>query len=371
MVSELAGPLARRLAARLDAQLLRSRSAPGTEQVLERILAVQAQDHRGARLAIRARSGLTGVSDVEDALTRRRSAVISWLNRGTLHLVAADDYWWLHPLTTPRTRPGNDRRLRQLGLEARDVDRGVDTIVAAVTEHGPQTRTELRAALDGAGVRTEGQALVHLLAAATLRGHIVRGPTRQGQSAFVRVEAWLGRAPDRLDEPEALARVARRYLTGHGPATADDLAKWAGITLRRARAGFQAVADECIEYPDGLVDLAERAGTSAGRRSFRMPTPSLLGPFDPVLHGWVDRSLVAGAHRGIVTTNGLFRPTALVGGRVVGTWGLADGRLRLKPLEPIAPGALRALAREGLAVLAFLGLPGTGMEVEPVRGQDP
>lgn len=108
-----------------------------------------------------------------------------------------------------------------------------------------------------------------------------------------------------------------------------------------------------------------------GATSVRMPAPSLLGPFDPVLHGWVDRTLVAGAHRGIVTTNGLFRATALVGGRVVGTWGLADGRVRLRPLEPIGPAAQRGLAREGRAVLAFLGLPESPMEVEPVGGQDP
>ncbi len=370
-MSDLEQLLARRLAARLDAQLLRARTASSTEQVLERILAVQAQDPRAARLAIRARSGLSRVSDVDEALTRRRRAVISWLNRGTLHLVTADDYRWLLPLTTPQVRPGNDRRLRQLGLEGKDVDRAVGTIVAAVVDHGPQTRAELRAALDGAGVPTEGQALVHLLAAASLRGHIVRGPVRAGQSAFVSVEAWLGRAPDPLEEPEALARLARRYLTGHGPATAEDLAKWAGITLGRSRAGIQAIGDECIEYSDGLVDLAERTGARPGRPSTRMPAPSLLGAFDPVLHGWVDRSLVAGPHRGIVTTNGLFRPVALVGGRVVGTWGLADGRLRLRPLEPIAPAARRALAREGQAVLSYLGLPQTAMEVEPVGGTGP
>jgi hypothetical protein len=348
----------------LDAQWLRTRPATSTEQVLERILAVQAQDPRGARLAIRARSTLAHVSDVDDALTRRRTSVISWLNRGTLHLVAADDYWWLHPLTTPQLRPGNDRRLRQLGLGSREVEQGVDVIVGALASYGPLTRTELRTALDAAGVRTEGQALVHLLTAATVRGHIVRGPIRGGQSAFVEAEAWLGPAPEPLEETEGLARLARRYLAGHGPATAADLAKWAGITLRRARAGIDTIGGECVPGPDGLVDLADRSSSTSNGR---MPPPRLLGAFDPVLHGWLDRSFLVGAHRGIVTTNGLFRPTALVGGRVVATWGLADGRLRLKPLEPIDPAARRALEREALSVLRFLGLPESAMVAEPVK----
>ncbi len=354
-------PELRRRAARLDAQLLRTRSASRTEQVLERILAVQAQDPRGARLAIRARSRLTTVSDVEDALTRRRSVVVSWLNRGTLHLVGADDYWWLHPLTTPQVRPANDRRLRQLGLGRGTVDRGVAAIVGAMEGGDPRTRSELQVVLAEAGVPTEGQALVHLLVAATLRGHIVRGPQRGGQSAFVGVGAWLGPAPDPLEEPEALARLARRYLSGHGPAAAADLAKWAGVTLGRARAGLDAIRDECRVHPDGLVDLEERAGPDPGRR---LPAPRLLGPFDPVLHGWVDRSPLVGAHRSVVTTNGLFRATALVGGRVVGTWGLNDGRVRLRLLEPVEASAARALAREARAVLDFLGLPETPLTVE-------
>ncbi len=361
MVPDPPEPGARLWAARLDAQLLRTRQASSTEQVLERMLAVQAQDPRGARLAIRARSRLTDVSDVEDALTRRRSAVVSWLNRGTLHLVAADDYWWLHPLTTPQVWSANNRRLGQLGLEPRTVERGVEVIVGAVAAYGTRTRSELRAALDAAGVPTEGQALVHLLVAATLRGHIVRGPVRSGQAAFVEVAAWLGRAPDPLDEPEALARLSRRYLSGHGPATAADLAKWAGITLRRARAGLDAIGEECRPHPGGLVELEVRRDPAAGRR---MPPPRLLGAFDPVLHGWADRSVLVGPHRGIITTNGLFRATALVGGRVVGTWGLTDGRIRLRLLEPVGAADEQELARDARAVLSFLGLPDTPLTVE-------
>ncbi len=358
-----------RSAARLDAQLLRTPSASSTEEVLERVLAVQAQDHRGARLAVRARSRVGDVAEVDDALTRRRSAVVSWLNRGTLHLVRSEDYWWLHPLTTPQLRTGNERRLGQLGLDRHQVDLGVETILAAVRAEGPRTRDELRVALDVAGVPHEGQVLVHLLAAATLGGHLVRGPVRAGQPAFAEVESWLGPAPEPIEEPEALSRLARRYLAGHGPASASDLAKWAGVTLGRAREGFRSIRAECRELGDGLVDLDGRwrRGAGPGRR---MPAPRLLGPFDPVLHGWADRSPLVGPHRGVVTSNGVFRATALVAGRVVGTWGLAEGRVRLRLLEPIAPAAERALRREAEAVLAFLGLPPAPLAVSPAGGGD-
>jgi Winged helix DNA-binding domain len=53
-------------------------------------LAIQAPDPRGARLAIRARSAGLSASDVDSALARR-SLIVTWLNRGTLHLVRAED----------------------------------------------------------------------------------------------------------------------------------------------------------------------------------------------------------------------------------------------------------------------------------------
>jgi Winged helix DNA-binding domain len=314
------------VAARLRAQLLTDRSARSPLEVVRHLLAIQAQDGRGARLAIRARS--TGVvsADVDRALAARE-LVVSWLNRGTLHLVAAEDYLWLHPLTTPRLASGNVRRLRQEGVSARQAERGIDVVAQAVAE-GPQTRAALRGRLDAAGVPTAGQALVHLLAAATLAGHVVRGPMIGSDQAFVSVEGWLGSRPRPTDRVEALARLATRYLAGHAPASAEDLARWAGITLKDARTGLASTFE---------AEVPARAGG--------LPAPRLLGPFDPLLQGWVSRTPIVGAHRSVVTTNGLFRPVALVGGRVVATWSLEAGVVRVSPLEPISDGPAVAARR--------------------------
>jgi Winged helix DNA-binding domain len=289
-------------------------------------------------------------ADIDDALAQRR-LVVSWLNRGTLHLVTPDDYWWLHPLTTPQLATGNARRLEQEGVSPAQAERGADLVVASVTRQGPQTRAQLRDLLDDAAVPTQGQALVHVLVKATLRGGIVRGPMVDGEQAFVAVPDWLGDPPVPLDREEALARLARRYLAGHGPADAHDLAKWAGIPLGQARRGLEAIAAEVVAHDDGLVDLADRD------RPRDLPPPRLLGSFDPLLHGWVSREPFVGEHRHVVTTNGVFRPVALVDGRVVATWGLADGAVTIRMLEPVAETVTAALRKDAAAVLRFLGLP--------------
>jgi len=245
---------------------------------------------------------------------------------------------------------GSERRLRQEGVDARQAVRGVELIVKAVTDDGPQTREQLRRRLETAGVPTAGQALVHLLGVASTQEAVVRGPMIGAEHAFVAVEHWLGPAPPVLDRGEALATLVRRYLSGHAPAGPADLAKWAGIPLGDARAGFAALDDDLVPVGEGLL-------ASAALADEPLPAPRLLGSFDPLLHGWMSRQPVVGRHAGIVTTNGIFRPVALVGGRVVATWGLSGGRLTVAPLESLSPRSRRALSVDGADVLRFLGLP--------------
>lgn len=343
---------------RLTAQQLSGPPAASPEAVVERLLAVQAQDPRGARLAVRARSTGVLAADVDAGLTNRRSLLVTWLNRGTLHLVRAEDYWWLHPLTTPQLATANRTRLRQEGVSEAQAARGVDVVAEQVATLGPRTRAELRDALVEAGVPTAGQALVHVLFAATLAGHVVRGPLRGAEQCFVDVGQWFGPAPEPLDRPEALARLARRYLVGHGPADARDLARWAGLTLGDARRALAGIADEVVEDEHGLVDLAGRE--VAGD----VPVPRLLGSFDPVLLGWESRDAVVGAHRGIVTTNGLFRPFAMVGGRAVAIWRLVSGQLTIRLLEQVRRADLAALEADAIEVQRYLGLPARTAAVE-------
>jgi Winged helix DNA-binding domain len=345
------------LAERLAAQRLSDPTARTPEEVVGQLLAVQAQDPRGFRLSIRSRSvGLTA-ADVDAALSERRTLVVTWLNRGTLHLVPAEDYWWLHPLTTPQLMTGNYRRLSQEGVSRRAADRGVAIIREQVKTRGPRTRDELRTALDDAGVRTQGQALVHLLFAAALGGDLIRGPMRGTEQCFVAAEDWLGAPPTQLDRPVALARLARRYLAGHGPADAGDLAKWAGITVGDARNGLRAISGELVERQDGLVDHPDNELPPP------LPSPRLLGAFDPLLHGWASREFVVGSHAGIVTTNGLFRPFALVNGKVAATWRLERGRITLNCLQRIQRTDIQALEKDAADVLRFLNLPSTAMTV--------
>jgi hypothetical protein len=328
--------------------------------VVRALLAVQAQDLRAARLALRARSAGLSAAAVDAALTSERSLVVAWLPRGTLHLVAAEDHTWLLGLTAPSQEAGARRRLGQLGVTPGQADRAVDVIQRALASNGPQTRAELAGRLEVAGLRTQGQALPHLLAVAARRGVTVLGPVRDdGTQAFALTRDWLGASPplpltgERRDA--ALARLAHRWLAAHGPATAADLAAWSGLPLRDARAGLAAIDARAVAVE--LVDLRDRPPPP------RRIGPRLLGAFDPYLMGWKDRGFaVAPEHaRAVHPGGGILRAAATADGLVVGTWTLRRGprgvAARVRPFAELSPAVVRALEAEAADVARFEGNP--------------
>ena len=316
------------------------------------------------RLAVRARSEGLVASDVDRALDERR-LIITWVNRGTLHLIRAEDYPLLQALTTPPLWTSCRTRLRQTGVGDK-ADRGVEVVARALGD-GPRTRAELRDALDSADVPTAGQALIHILFYASLRGVCVRGPMREKEHAFVSTRDWLspamgpGWTPERTSpqfvseevhpgpsRDALLGELARRYLVGHGPATDADLARWAGISLGDARTGLKKIARRTVDLGDGLVDLRKREDPAP------LPPPRLLGAFDPLLLGWESRDQVVGGHKLLVTNNGLFRPFALVKGRAVSTWRLPKGEVEIEHLENVTKKATKELEADAAAVESFL-----------------
>jgi hypothetical protein len=333
---------------RLTSQLLAGPPTGDAVSVVGHLLAVQGQDPRGHRLAIRARStGLTA-ADVDAALTDDRSLVVTTLNRGTLHLVRSDDYPWLQALTAPGMLTVGARRLAQEGLSESMVERGMSVIADSLADDGPLTRGQLRERLATAAVPTQGQALVHLIMLASLRGLVVRGPMIGREQAFVLVADWLG-APAPVDRELALAELARRYLIGHAPAGDRDLARWSGLPLGEVRSGLGAIASELDARPDGLLALRGHP------RAAELPPARLLGPFDPVLLGWVSRDELLGANKVVVTVNGLFRPFALVRGRAVATWRMPAGEVILEPFKPLSRSVAAALRADAREVVRYLG----------------
>jgi hypothetical protein len=250
-------------------------------------------------------------------------------------------------LTTPPLRTSCVRRLRAEGVAPELGERAVEAIERALADEGPLTRHQLRERLEAADVPTHGQALLHLLFLTAVRGVTVRGPMVGKEHAYVLVRDWLGE-PQPVEREAALAELARRYLVGHAPADDRDLAKWAGLPLRDARAGLSAIGAELVEREDGLVHLARHPPVA------EVPAPRLLGAFDPVLLGWTSRDSILGPHTHLVTLNGIFRPFAMVKGRAAAKWKLERGKVAIEPLGRVTKAAMTSLEADATDVERFM-----------------
>jgi hypothetical protein len=281
--------------------------------------------------------------------------------RGTLHLIAAEDYGWLVPLVLePRTANAH-RRLRQEGLASDEWESAVRAIERMLARHGPLDRSAIAERLRRRGIRAEGQAMAHLLWLAAARGVLCHGPDRGRDRCFVLVRDWLG-TPQRMDAEAASTELAVRYLAAHGPSEPADLAVWSGLTLSEARRSWRAIADRLVEVQtSGRTRWRLRsADPAAARRTVR-----LLPAFDEYILGWSDRGMsVPAEHRKSINRGGgWIRPVLLVDGRALGTWsstGTPDAlNVEVRAFVAAAPWIRRAVDAEAADVAAFRGVRAT------------
>ncbi len=306
---------------RLAAQRVAAPSGTAAE-VVAWMGALQAQDLPAAMTAVALRTASGSRAGVEAALDAGQ-VVRSWPMRGTLHLVDAGDLRWMLALTTERLIARAAPRRAALGIDPPMIDRARDLARGALA--GCRlTRAELLAIWDDAGLLGVPQRSYHLIWHLAQTGTLCWGPLHGGEQQLVLLDEWVPPQPP-LEREEALGRWALRHLTSHGPATAADFAWWTKLLAADVRAAV-ALARPHLERID--VDGVEHwmgTGTAAALASHRDAAESvhLLPAFDEHLLGYGDRGAVLPAehaHRVVPGGNGVFLPTVVAGGQVVGTW---------------------------------------------------
>ena len=301
---------------RLTAQGIDAPAFETPAHVVRHMLALQAQDFPGAKWSVGLRTTGASDADVEQAIADRE-IVRSWPMRGTLHFAPAEDLGWMLSLTRDRMVKGAAGRHRQLELDEASFATAARIAEKELAKSEVISRTALLAAFDAAGLSTAGQRGNHLLWYLNVTGLLVFGPLDGKQHSFVLLSDWVrsGRA---LSGDEALAEFARRYFASHGPATDRDFAWWSSLTLTEARRGLAAVAHELERLELDNTIYYHRAGLEpAADGVFALPG------FDEYLLGYQDRSAPLApdlSARIVPGGNGVFLPTIVVNGEVVGTW---------------------------------------------------
>lgn len=288
-------------------------------QVVAWLGALQAQDYLGVKWSIGLRLSDAVEADIEQAIADK-TIIRTWPMRGTLHFVAAEDVRWLLKLLTPRVIAQTAGRYRQLELDEATFARSKELFAQALQGGQQLTREEMLQCLEKANISTAGQRGYHMLMRSAQDGLICFGVPQGKQQTFTLLDEWIPAAKS-LERDEALAELAQRYFTGHGPATIADFAWWSGLTLTDARAGLEQVkAQLSQETVDGQTYWLSPDTPAIAQQS---PTAYLLPGFDEYLLGYTDRSAVLEpihAPKIVPGNNGMFMPTIVIEGKVAGTW---------------------------------------------------
>jgi len=326
-------------------------------ELVRSMLGLQAQDYAGVLWSIGQRVPGATQASVERALANG-DIVRSWPMRGTLHVVASDDLGWMLAITRRRTATTMARRQAQLELSSRDLAVAADVARSALHGGGILRRPDLLAAFETAGISTAGQRGYHLLLHLAVQAVIVFGPVDGKHQTFTLFDEWI-RDSRVLEGDDAVAEFARGYFRGHGAATDRDFAWWASLPLSEARAGIAAagLASQLVEGETYYLDPEVEAGSSSD-------TALALPGFDEYVLGYNDRSVVVPAliaDRVIPGNNGLFRPTIVIDGQVVGTWSRTERAtaitIELDEFSPLDAHSRELIEREFARYAAFMGKP--------------
>ncbi|MGV3510106.1 MAG: winged helix DNA-binding domain-containing protein [Sphingobacteriaceae bacterium] len=278
--------------------------------------AMQAQDYNMAKWAIGLR--LPGSTDesIEQAINDA-SIIRTHILRPTWHFVSADDIRWMMELTAPRIRPVMNSNNKLLGLNQQIFDKS-NSIIEKALAGKYLTRAELMAELAKEGINTSDLRASHIMFNAELDLLVCNGPMRDKQFTYALLDKRVPKG-NTLSREEALAELAKRYFTSHGPASLADFSWWSGLSLTDSKLAINLTQHLMQNEVVGETDYWFFA-TSYSEKSTK--SLRILPAFDEFLISYKDRSASVNKlySAEAMTNNGIFKPIIVLNGEVVGVW---------------------------------------------------
>ena len=298
---------------------------------------MQAQDFNSAKWAIGVRLGECREIGI-DAAINQGEILRTHVLRPTWHLVTPENIRWMLKLSAKRIMQSMKSRDTELGLTDEIYAKSYRLIESALEKEDAITRDGFMELFHKAGMPLNTSQMYHLVTGAEANGIICSGALCDKTHTWALLEKRVPAAKP-LTQEESLAKLARIYFTGHGPATLQDFVWWSGLPVSEARRGLDAVQSEFLsEMIDGqkywMPDIDYQPSISNKLH--------LLPAFDEYIVGYKDRTAVLASenHKKAISSNGVFRPVVIQNGRVIGLWKKAtSGKkvITVTPFEPITP----------------------------------
>ena len=351
----------------------RQRGTPA--EAIARLAGLQAQHANQPYIALWSRLAGLERHDLQQAL-QDRDVVRATVMRGTLHLLAADDFAVVNAAVTQARVAVWASVARNAGFDLTALQRALFDYCAE-----PRTVAEMETHLDV--LMPDADLAEHVPSGvshaafriASTGGGLVHVPPsgfwgEHGRPRYVAAQAWLGERWQAVDPDTATSEVIERYLRAYGPASVADIGQWLGQSrVTVLRAAVERLGDRLVEQTadDGRA-LLDIAGSPVPDGDRDVP-PRFLSRWDSVLISYAVRDrILPPAHRAaVIKKNGDLLPTFLVDGFVAGLWTTvttkAGTTLRLQPFGTVPTADRQALEIEGERLARFIDPDGSSVDV--------
>jgi len=337
-------------ALRLINQRLAGTEFTASQQLVKWMGCVQAQDYGMAKWAVGCRLQHSTAAAVEQDFNEGK-ILRTHVLRPTWHFICPEDIRWMLQLSAPRIRTFASPYHRQLNIDATLLRKSKKIITRALDQHKKLTRPQLAEILKKEKIDTTDTRLGHLLIDAELDALICSAGRMGKQFAYGLLD---GQAPGshQLTEEEAIIKLAGIYFPSRGPATAQDFAWWAGLTLTDARKGLEAHKQHLHSFSLNNNEYWFSGDASA----ISTPSTYLLPAFDEFTVAYKYRDDVLNPQFAAACFSGL-NAVVLHNYKIAGTWKrIEKGKnihIETIPFQPSKPIPARALAAAAKKYVGF------------------
>lgn len=327
-------------------------------ETLRWIGALQAQDYESGLWAIGVRTQSATREDVMDAIARRE-ILRTWSMRGTWHFVPAEDAAWMHRLMASRLMTALGNYATGYGFDEKILSRARKVIIKALTGGKALTRPALVSRISEAGIANREQGGNYLLRHFGNEGMLCNGVSEGKEQTFVLLDEWVPK-PRVIEDEEALALIALRFFSSHGPATISDFTWWTGLNQAHAKCGIQANGQQLTRVTCDGTDYF----FSPKVEPLKPEDITLLPAFDEHLLGYRDRvHVLEPDHAKLICPggNGVFKPTIVSKGSVIGVWKRTEtprkAQVELLPFAKLPARLKKPLDQAAKRYAHYLGKP--------------
>ncbi|MFZ0599070.1 MAG: winged helix DNA-binding domain-containing protein, partial [Flavobacterium sp.] len=304
---------------RLVSQKLYKTTKSLPQEIVHHFGAMQAQDYAMAKWAIGSRCDASEEA-IEEAINSAQ-IIRTHILRPTWHFVSADDIYWMLDLSGPQVKRIILSDTKKYGYDEKQFDKINSNIEKMLSGNNYLTRDEIMQGLNIKKVSGEYVlSPVLIMMYAELDGLVCNGKMKGKKNTYTLLEERVTKPPTKLTKEEGLAKLAKRYFESHGPATLLDFSWWSGFPPTTCKTAINA-----LELQLSSIDIEGQTywfGNQIFHENYLRESVHFLPAFDEILISYKTReaSILLEDQSKAFTNNGIFKPTSLENGKVIGTW---------------------------------------------------